>query len=365
MFYKNRIWMLVLSCVFCVSLLSGCGNQNDGSSGKAKYSVVCTIFPEYDWVREVLGERSEEFELTLLLDNGVDLHNYQPSAEDIAKLGACDLFIYVGGESDEWVEPALQQVENPDRQVINLLEVLGDSVKEEEIIEGMEVEEEDKGKDQKEDDENGEGEGKVETEDGENEEGEGKAETEDGENEEETEYDEHVWLSLRNASVCVDAIADALAVIDSGNAKAYLDQADAYKKELEALDQEYQETVGQAEQKTLLFGDRFPFRYMAEDYGLTYLAAFAGCSAETEASFETTAFLSQKVDELGLQHVCVIEGSDGKLAQTIIDNTKAKDQDIVSFHSMQSVTAKDAEDGMTYLTVMEKNLEALNQALAQ
>lgn len=326
MFKKNKIMMWVAVWIVCVGLFSACGNQGSGITGKEKYSVVCTIFPEYDWVREVLGERSEDFELTLLLDNGVDLHNYQPTAEDIAKLGACDLFIYVGGESDEWVESALKQVENPDRQVINLLEVLGDSVKEEELVEGMEAEEE--------------------------------------EGEEETEYDEHVWLSLQNAEICVDAIAAALSVIDSEAAQTYQQQADSYKEQLTALDQDYEAAVAQAEQKTLLFGDRFPFGYMAEDYGLQYLAAFAGCSAETEASFETTAFLSEKMDELGLMHICVIEGSDGKLARTIIENTEKKDQDIVSFHSMQSVTAKEALEGLTYLSLMKENLEALKRALA-
>lgn len=326
MFKKNKIMMWVAVWIVCVGLFSACGNQGNGITGKEKYSVVCTIFPEYDWVREVLGERSEDFELTLLLDNGVDLHNYQPTAEDIAKLGACDLFIYVGGESDEWVESALKQVENPDRQVINLLEVLGDSVKEEELLEGMEAEEE--------------------------------------EGEEETEYDEHVWLSLQNAEICVDAIAAALSVIDSEAAQTYQQQADSYKEQLTALDQDYEAAVAQAEQKTLLFGDRFPFGYMAEDYGLQYLAAFAGCSAETEASFETTAFLSEKMDELGLMHICVIEGSDGKLARTIIENTEKKDQDIVSFHSMQSVTAKEALEGLTYLSLMKENLEALKRALA-
>lgn len=334
MLKKNRIFAGMMILILCAGFLAGCDNNADSPKKEAEkeaekegtYSVVCTIFPEYDWAREVLGEQSENYQMTLLLDNGIDLHSYQPTAEDIAKIAACDLFIYVGGESDDWVESALKETANPDIQVINLLEVLGDSAKEEETVEGMEAEEE---------------------------------ETE----EEETEYDEHVWLSLKNAQVFVAAITDSLKIIDEEHAQTYQENCDAYCARLAELDLAYETAVSEAGGRTLLFGDRFPFRYLTDDYGLEYYAAFAGCSAETEASFETTVFLSKKVDELGLSHVCVIEGSDQKLAQTIIDNTAKKDQDILEFDSLQSTTSRDVAEGVTYVSVMEQNLEILKKAL--
>lgn len=323
---KNKILAAVLILVFCIGLLTGCTNGNQMGKGDG-YSIVCTIFPQYDWVKEVLGDNVSDFQLTLLLDNGVDLHNYQPTAEDMVKISACDLFIYVGGESDAWVEDALAEAGNQDMQVINLMDVLGDRVKEEEIVEGMETGEE--------------------------------AE----EAEEEPEYDEHVWLSLKNAQVLVDAISAAIQNIDSENKEQYQEHADDYIRKLEALDREYEDAVAAGTKNTVLFGDRFPFRYLVNDYGIDYFAAFSGCSAETEASFETIIFLSEKVDELGLNSVLLIENSDKKIAETIIQNTADKNQNILEMNSMQAVTLKDVENGVTYLSIMEDNLETLKAAL--
>ena len=183
------------------------------------------------------------------------------------------------------------------------------------------------------------------------------------ESEEEPEYDEHVWLSLKNAKVLCKAIADNLSEIDPENKDVYIQNEKDYAAKLDALDQEYQTTVDASTQKTLLFGDRFPFRYLVDDYGLDYYAAFVGCSAETEASFETIKFLSEKVDELGLKNVMTIEKSDQKIAKTIIENTKDKNQSILTLDSMQSTTSDDVKNGTTYLSVMEKNLEILKEAL--
>ena len=271
----------------------------------------------------------------MLLDNGVDLHNYQPTADDLIKISNCDLFIYVGGESDEWVEDTLANATNKNIKVINLLEVLGSNAKEEEIVEGMEAEEH-------------------EHEDGE----------EEHEEEEGPEYDEHVWLSLKNAQLLVSEIAKELSAVDSANASVYAANAEAYNKQLSEIDAQYEASVKAATTKTLLFGDRFPFRYMADDYGLDYYAAFVGCSAETEASFETISFLAGKVDELGLKHVIVIENSDKKIANTIISTTTAKDADIITMNSLQSTTSQDIKSGTTYLSVMQDNLSALKEALS-
>ena len=308
--------------------LSACGEVNGVSAktGDDKLQIVTTIFPEYDWVRQIVGS-NDNVEITMLLDNGVDLHSYQPTADDIMKIASCDLFIYVGGESDEWVEDALAESTNPDMKVINLLETLGDKVQEEEVVEGMEAEEEEE-------------------------------EGEEGE-EEEVEYDEHVWLSLKNAEILVDEIANQLAAIDADSADTYKTNAGNYVSELTAVDEKYATAVSEGNTDTILFGDRFPFRYMVDDYGINYYAAFIGCSAETEASFETVIFLSGKVDELGLPAICTIEKSDQGIAETVKNNTKTQDQEILTLNSLQSVTSTDVEAGANYLKIMTDNLSVL------
>ena len=337
--------------VFCAAAFTMCGVtacdtngtlQRTSAEGGDKMQIVTTIFPEYDWVENILGDRADAAEVTMLLDNGVDLHSYQPTAEDIMKISTCDMFIYVGGESDEWAEDVLESAVNKDMVVINLMDALGDSVKAEEIVEGMEAEHDHEHEEGEEDDP-----------DHEHEEGE----------ECEEEMDEHVWLSLKNAEVLCGVIADGLGQIDSENADIYTANAEAYTAELAELDAQYADAVAGAEVKTLLFGDRFPFRYMVDDYGLDYYAAFVGCSAETEASFETIVFLAGKTDELGLSSIMTIEGSDQRIAETIRDNTASKDQQILTMDSLQSTTLKDAANGTSYLSVMKSNLEVLKEAL--
>lgn len=327
----------ILVLLLAVGCFTGCKAGSDPSKD-GKFKIVTTIFPEYDWVKSILGDNPAKAEITLLLDKGVDLHSYQPTADDIMKISTCDLFIYVGGESDGWVKKALQEANNKNMVVINLLEVLGDSVKEEEIVEGMQAEEHDH-----------------EDEDHDHEDGD----HEDGEK----EYDEHVWLSLRNAVKLVDSISKGMQKADADNAKTYEANAKAYIEKLKALDAEYEKAVTEASVKTVLFGDRFPFRYLTDDYDLKYYAAFVGCSAESEASFETITFLSGKVDELGLKAVITIEGQDHRIAETIVQNTKEKNQKILTLDSLQSKTSKDVKNGTTYLSVMEKNLSVLKEAL--
>ena len=339
-------------------------NASAENGDSDKMQIVTTIFPEYDWVENVLGDRADAAEVTLLLDNGVDLHSYQPTAEDIMKISTCDMFIYVGGESDEWAEDVLENAVNKDMVVINLLDALGDGVKAEEIVEGMEAEHDHEHEEGEEADHAHEHEdGEDADHDHEHEEGEEAEHDHEGGEECEEEMDEHVWLSLRNAEVLCGTIADGLGQIDSENADVYKANAEAYKTELADLDAKYVEVVANAEVKTLLFGDRFPFRYMVDDYGLDYYAAFVGCSAETEASFETIVFLAGKTDELGLSSIMTIEGSDRRIAETIRDNTSSKDQQILTLDSLQSTTLKDAANGTSYLSVMESNLEVLKEAL--
>ena len=317
---KKTILALCLSILLLLSA-AGCAVSRPQPVDRPLH-IVTTIFPLYDWTRAILGDSGDHVQLDLLLQNGVDLHSFQPTAADIVSIASCDVFIYVGGESDEWVDDTLRQNANPNRTVLNLLNLLGDAAKEEEIVEGMEAEAD-----------------------------------------EEAAYDEHVWLSLQNAAVLCERIADALEAADPGYAAQYRANAAAYIEKLNALDAVYADAVKQAPYKTLLFGDRFPFRYLADDYGLSYYAAFSGCSAETEASFETVVFLANKLDELHLPAILQLESANGTMAETIRKATQSQGQAILTLDSLQSVTAEQIKSGTTYLGVMEQNLTVLRQAL--
>ena len=311
----KKIIVLLLGALMVLSVLSACDKKNDNDN---KLKVVTTTFPIYDWVKEIL--KDEDVDVSLLQDNGVDLHSYEPTVDDIAKINNADVFMYVGGESDEWVESVLES--NKNVRVVNLLEVLGDSVKLEEELEGVEHDHE-------------------------------------HDHEDEEEYDEHVWLSLRNAKKCVEAIKDVLCELDPTNMDRYKKNAEEYIEKLELLDQKYMEVVDKAKNDTLVFGDRFPFRYLVDDYNLNYYAAFVGCSTESEASFNTITFLAKKLDELGLTSILTIEGNNHKIAETIIKNTENKNQEILTLNSMQGSIL----EGDTYLSIMENNLEVLKKAL--
>ncbi|MBQ7160391.1 MAG: zinc ABC transporter substrate-binding protein [Clostridia bacterium] len=322
----TKIAAFVFAALMILSALSGCAGKTEKADKKV--SVVCTIFPIYDWVRNLVGDRASEVDIKMLIDNGVDLHNFQPTADDIVAVSDCDIFIYVGGESDKWVDDVLATAGNKDMKVIDLLSVLGDKIKEEEVKDGMEAEEE-------------------------HEEGE----------EEGPEYDEHVWLSLKNAETICKSINEALCAADPEGKEVYTANWIKYSEQLATLEFSYQYKLLTPEKKTLVFADRFPFRYLLDDYGIDYYAAFVGCSTESEASFETIVFLAKKLDELGLKHVIVIEGTEHKIAESVIANTEKKDMDILTLDSMQGITSSGADDGLTYLSIMENNLKVLEQAL--
>ena len=317
---------LMMSILLGGLVLSGCASGSASeNSGSDKLHIVATVYPEYDWLKQITAGTEDRIEVTLLLDQGTDLHNYQPTAADMIKIAEADMFVYVGGESDAWVKDALESSDNDQRIVVSLMDVLGNKAREEETVEGMEAEDE--------------------------------------EEEEETEYDEHVWLSLQNAELFVDALKDACVQMDSEDSELFEKNAGAYKDKLNELDEQYRSLCEKASVKTLLFADRFPFLYLVKDYGLDYYAAFRGCSAESEASFETVVFLAGKVDELSLPAILTIESSDQKIAETVRDNTKKKDAEILVIDSMQSATKETIDQGIGYLDIMEKNLAVLERAL--
>ena len=307
------------------SFFVACGLQ-DKPAASNKVSIVATIFPQYDWLRNILGEYADKVDLKLLIKNGTDLHSYEPSALDIASIASADLVVYVGGESDEWIEKALAATPKTGRVQVNLMKELGDRVKEEEVIEGMQ--------------------------------------SDPGEDGEGPENDEHIWLSLKNAEILVKSLAQTLAKIDTANASIYRANAILYASKIHDLDWAYDSTVSYAPQKAILFGDRFPFRYMVDDYGIKYYAAFVGCSAESEASFETVAFLAGMMDSLSLPAIFTIDGSHPNVARAILNASKnSKNVPVLQLNSMQSVTDEQIRSGLDYLSIMQSNLEMLKKAL--
>lgn len=313
---KKR-FLIILSAL--ALLLSGCAQPQSHK----KLQVVAAIFPEYDWVRQIVGN-DDSVELTLLVDDGVDPHSFQPAVSDMVTAANCDLLIYGGGESDQWLTKL--EATNPNRETLVLLPLLGAQAHREEVVEGMEAHAECAPED-------------------------------------DAEMDEHVWLSLRNASLFCQAITDALCRLNPGKADTYRANLTAYQQQLDALDNDYRSTMDASPNRTIVVCDRFPFRYLVEDYGLSYYAAFPGCSAETGASFETVVFLSDKVKELGLNALLVTESSDGRMAKTVAQNAGSADMPVLTLNSMQSVSGESAKS-LDYLTVMSENLRVLKQALA-
>ena len=306
----KKKWILALCLVLLC--LTGCQQEQK----KDALSVVAVIFPEYDWARQIIGPDSD-IQLHLLVDDGVDPHSFQPTVADIVTVSECDLLIYGGGESDAWLEDALKGTE---KRTVALLPLLGEKAHQEEIVAGMQV------------------------------------------SQPEDETDEHVWLSLPNAALFCTAIADQLTELDPDHADLYQANLEAYLEKLRNLDEAYRETIQNANQDTIVVCDRFPYRYLTEDYGLKYYAAFPGCSAETGASFETVVFLSDRVQELDLKALIVTETSDGRLAQTVAENTGRNDIAILTLDSMQSVSGQQAKN-KDYLSTMEANRQVLEQAL--
>ncbi len=313
----------ILLIVILIISLTSCSGRGSVAIENEKINIVTTTFASYDFVREIIKGNEDSFEVVYLLDSGMDLHSYQPTAEDILKVDSADLFIYVGGESEKWVSEILKDVTNEKLQKLNLLEAIKEEILLEEINEGME----------------GESEG------------------------EETEYDEHIWLSVKNAKLLCMKIMNAICVIDNDNSKLYGSNLNVYLEKLDKLDTKFYTMIDDSTKDTLLFGDRFPFRYFVEDYDLKYYAPFVGCSAETEASFETVVFLANKLDEYDLDYCLTVDNGNKKLATTIIESSKNPNRKILTLNSMQKLTSKDIEMGASYLSIMEENFLVFQEAL--
>lgn len=347
----KRIAAAGVAVLLVLFAFTGCGRgteQNNQNSDTDKISVVTTIFPPYDFARQIAGDNAD---ITMLLPPGGESHSFEPTPQDIIKIQNCDLFLYIGGENDQWVRKILDSVDTSNMKIIALMDTV--SVVEEEIKEGMEEEhdhDEDSGHEHDGDsDHEHDSEPAASDQTG----------TKDNETEE-PEYDEHVWTSPQNAVQITKGIMEGLCEVDPDNAEEYRANAAAYTDQLNKLDGTFKALVDGAVRKTIVFGDRFPFRYFADEYGLDYWAAFPGCSTETEPSAATVAFLTDKVKEEKIPVVFKIELSNGNIARSISEATGAK---VLTLHSCHNLTKSDFESGETYLSLMEKNVDTLKEAL--
>lgn len=322
---KKLLCTVIIAAVFVLPLAS-CSDVSDTPS--SKISIVTTIFPAYDFAREIAGDKAD---IKMLLKPGAEAHSYEPTPQDIIAIQNCDVFVYTGGESDEWVKEILSSIDASEIRVVPMIECV-DAV-EEDIIEGMEV--------------------RVEAD-----EEEEQRDTEEGAYE--PEYDEHVWTSPVNAQKITESVSEAIIEKDLANAQYYSGRTYDYLNKLAALDKEFQEIVNHAQRRIIVFGDRFPCRYFADEYGLKYYAAFPGCSSETEASAKTISFLIDKVNDENIPVVLYPELSNKKVAVTICESSGAVP---MRFNSCHNVSSDEFKDGATYLSLMRDNIDVLRAAL--
>ena len=321
---RRTVCLFLVLSMLCLALV-GCQKAKDGESRL----IVCTGFAAYDWMRELIGDDSL-WQVSLLVADGSDLHSYQPTVADKVKLVESALVIRIGGVSDAWVA----EMADADKTLC-LSEVEGVTLRTAEALH-----------------------------DGHGHDHEHEHVHEEGDGHDHAAFDEHLWLSPKNAQVCVTYLAERLCALDAENADRYRARATAYSEKLATLDKAYAEAVATAPRRELLVADRFPFVYLVEDYGLSYCAAFAGCSTESRASFDTVIRLARQADEWNLSHILVTESSDGTLAESVIRATQAGRATVLDIDSMQAVSAARVARGAKYLSIMYENLEILKCALA-
>lgn len=310
---------ITVAIIVIVCLAISCdSNKNEND----KYSIVCTIFPEYDFVMNILGENSDLFDVTLLINNGTDMHSYQPTVADIAKITDCQLFVYNGSNSQNWVNNILKNINSKKTTAVSLVNELGDSLCSQ------------------------------------------PTDLHDHDHEHDSDYDEHIWLSLKNAQSIVDILCREIVKIDPENSEIYRNNSEKYSSALSQLDEDFNNALETAKHNTLIFADRFPFVYLLEDYGIEYYAAFSGCTTESDAGVKTILSLSEKLKALGLPALMVIETSDQTVANTVIEQSKISGIEILTLNSCQSITKKQIDDGASYIDIMKTNLDNIKKALS-
>lgn len=311
--------LIVIATAFSMSSCSS--DEVDAKKDSGKISVVSTIFPYYDFTRSIAGDNAD---LKLLLSPGSEPHSYDPSPSDIVAIENCDIFIYNGGESDEWVESVLDSIENKNMKVMRMMDYV-------DLLHEQSVDHDER-----------------------------EHEEEHGEHDHGEEYDEHIWTSIKNAEKLTNEIYEELSECDSANKEEYTKNKDIYINKLQALDSEISDIVNSSKRNTVVFGDRFPFLYFVTDYSLEYECAFPGCSSETEPSISTVTHMIDFTREHNVPVVFYLEFSNGKVANLISEDTGAQ---TMRFSSCHNVTKDEFADGATYISLMEQNANALKEAL--
>ena len=311
---------VLLAALFVLpSLLTSCGK----TGGKDKISIVCTAFPQYDFVMNILGENSENFEVTYLLESGTDMHSYSNtiSVDDKVKILSCDLFICIGGSSEKWIDDLLSGEKSKEIRTLKLIDCVSELVCP------------------------------------------SKDEHTDHDHSHAHECDEHIWLSPKRAQMMCEAIYREICALDSENTDVYTENHTKYKEKLKKLDNGFESMISSAKTNYLIFADRFPFVYLTNDYNISYSAAFGGCSTETSATFETVARLVKDIKDNDIKNLIVLEKGKTSIADTLVSESGRNDIAVLSVISMQNVSKKDIEGGMTYISAMQKNLEILGKAM--
>ena len=334
---KILIFLTLLFSIIIVSCNDANKNtkENNKEIDNSKLKVVTTIFPIYDFTRNIAVDNVN---LQMIIKPGIEIHSFNTTPADVIDIQNADVFIYIGGESEAWAEKIVSSMNTNGKKIIRLMDYV--KALDEEIVEGMEHDI----------DHNHEEEANHEEHENHIEE----SHTHEG------VYDEHIWTSPKNAQLMVTAICNALSEIDANNADIYKTNADKYNQELTVLDKEIRNAVNSSKRKNIVFGDRFPFRYLAEEYGLEYRAPFTGCSSQVDASPKTIAYLMNYIKDNKIPYLYYIELSNEKIANTLIEQTGAEK---LKLHSGQNVSKEEFDSGVTYLSIMRDNLESLKKGL--
>lgn len=319
----KKISAVIFAALILLTSLCSCQNR---IITEEKLKIVCTTFPQYDFVRNILGNDEN---VSLLINNGSDLHGFEPTAKDIVEIRTASMFVYIGGASDAWVERAVNATENPELKTVAIMDYI-------ETLSLEDIESLEHGSDHIHD------------------------HSQHDHDHSPEEADEHVWLSLRNSIKIVKGLCGEICKLDPENAEKYSSNAAQYINKLESLEKEYQQVFSESERNILLFADRFPFGYLTHDYGISHIAAFTGCSSESEVTAETFTRLIEETKDHNLKYILILEGSDGKTARTVCEATGAA---ALTVDSCQTVSSADIENGANYLGIMTNNLKIFKEAL--
>lgn len=341
----KKILAMAMVAMLVVTTFVGCGSTKSADSGK-KIKIVTTIFPPYDFAKKIGGSSAD---VSLLLKPGAESHTYEPTPQDIKKISESDLFVYTGGENDDWVKKMLESMGDKKPKTLKLVDMV--KTVEEEHVEGMQEEDHDHDHDKKDSDKD---------HDHDHDKSDSKKEDSDKHEESEHEIDEHVWTSPKNAEKIAKTLYEEMAKLNKADKNTLEKNYKDLESQLENIDKEFKDVVKNSKRKTVLFGDRFPFRYLADEYGLKYYAAFSGCSTDAEASAQTIKFLINKVKKEKLPVVFTIEMSNGKIAKSITEATGAKR---LTLHSLHNLSEEDLKANKTYVDIMKENIKNLKEAL--